>query len=160
MAAAPIVQRGVCIVNSEAENAVDAAAIRRLGFKLRMSPSCLPSLLITGRGGTFAFVLLDEKRDNETWERCLACSSTGQLHATCDHHVLLGPVTAIMQACTACPNTQLLLIGRQRAMWTLLLPCRIDRVHSKGFPNAFVIVCGHPSGLSCAGDALLQAISR
>jgi hypothetical protein len=70
--AAPIVQRGVCIVNSEAENAVDAAAIRRLGYKLRTSPSCLPSLLITGRGGTFAFVLLDEKRNDETWERCLA----------------------------------------------------------------------------------------
>ena len=70
--AAPVTQRGVCIVNSEAMNAVDAAAIRRLGFKLRMSPSCLPSLLITGRGGTFAFVLLDANQDDKTWERCHA----------------------------------------------------------------------------------------
>ena len=69
---APCVQRGVCIVNSEAENAVDATAIRGLGYKLRTSPSCLPSLLVTGKGGTFAFVLLDEQRNEKTWERCLA----------------------------------------------------------------------------------------
>jgi hypothetical protein len=82
-----------------------------------------------------------------------------QLRATCDHHVLLEPVTAGMQACTACINTQMLLDGRRSATWKLM-PCRIDRVHSKGFPNAFVIVCGRPTGFRCADDALLQAISR
>jgi hypothetical protein len=104
--AAPVIHRGVCIVNSEAENAVDAAAVRRLGYKLRMSPSCLPSLLITGKGGTFAFVLLDETRDDKTWERCDVCSSSAQLHATCGRHALFAGGHASMHTahlhwCTA-----------------------------------------------------------
>lgn len=57
-------------MNSEAEGAVDAAKVRRLGYKLRMSPACLPTMLITGKACTIAFLLLDTgQQSDKIWER-------------------------------------------------------------------------------------------
>lgn len=73
--AAPADHRGVCIVNSDSEGSVDAAEVARLGYKLRVSPSCLPAMLVTGRGCTIAFMLLDGSQSStqtggdDIWDR-------------------------------------------------------------------------------------------
>lgn len=97
---APPIQRGVCIVNSNAEAAVDAPEITRLGYKLRTSPSCLPSMLVTGKGCTIAFVLLDDSQGDEVWERCWLPLS---LHRPAQHvcmraRMLCRSVLALLQS--------------------------------------------------------------
>lgn len=133
---------------------MEAAEVRRLGYKLRVSPSCLPSMLITGKGCTIAFLLLDDDQSKEMWERC---GPLQQLHDERDVMSCSLPLsgTGVDVAVRALLHMQ----SREASMCELT--CRIDRVHSKGFPNAFVVVTSHGAGTSSVSDdAMLRAVCR
>lgn len=99
--------RGVCIVSQRVADVVDCAQITASGFKLRLSDTCVPDLLISGSGTTIAVVelnaslSLEELERQGIWDRCTSrihtavvnqhsvTGSGGPLSTYCHEHTLL-----------------------------------------------------------------------